>query len=788
MPNIARTAALGSALLLFSAAAVFDSPAFGSEPEGICDEQISVDLRRQAPADAFFMQLPRTGKVIAHWTDAQTGPGYGVSADGREFQRLGPASYTLRLRYADFDPLTDGQPHVPAALRADGDGLAPHGRDGQFDRERNEIFIVQFITQPLEEYRAEIRDLGATIYKFLAHHSYIVRMDAATRQAVQNLPYVRWVGEYHPAYRLEEHLLAGLTDETVTLADKRYRIQVFERGLSQKNIVAQRVRALGGVVELKIPDGFIIEATLSADELLEIAHSNEVMFIDRWGAPEPDMDLARIIGGANYVQSVGGYTGAGVRAEVKDGNIFANHVEFANNPPMIRTSLSGGQAHGTSTYGIVFSSGNNVAQSRGVLSGAQQGIFSSYNHVNNRYTHTAALLQAPYFGVFQSNSWGSPLTTQYNTFSAEMDDILFNFDITILQSQSNAGTQSSRPQAWAKNVVSVGGVRHYNTLNKSQHAWANGASIGPAADGRVKPDFTHFYDSVFTTRPSNSYTDSFSGTSAATPITAGYFGLFYEMWSDGLFGNPVDPDGTVFENRPRSTTAKAVLVNTASQYPFAGTSHDLTRMHQGWGMVDVQNLYDLRENIYIVDGTDVLSNLQSTVYEFNVPVGADAFRATMVYLDPSGTTSSNLHRINDLDLRVVSPSGVTYHGNVGLHTGVWSAPGGQPMGIDTVENVFVNNPEPGTWEVTVFAAEIVEDAYPLQDGLHAAYSLVVSGIDLTPVCLGDLTGSGAVDVSDLLLLLASWGPCGSCAADLDGSGVVDVSDLLILLGAWGPCS
>ncbi len=54
-------------------------------------------------------------------------------------------------------------------------------------------------------------------------------------------------------------------------------------------------------------------------------------------------------------------------------------------------------------------------------------------------------------------------------------------------------------------------------------------------------------------------------------------------------------------------------------------------------------------------------------------------------------------------------------------------------------------------------------------------------------CTGDLDGNGSVGVSDLLSLLASWGPCKDCPADFDGDGNVGVSDLLTLLANWGPC-
>lgn len=54
-------------------------------------------------------------------------------------------------------------------------------------------------------------------------------------------------------------------------------------------------------------------------------------------------------------------------------------------------------------------------------------------------------------------------------------------------------------------------------------------------------------------------------------------------------------------------------------------------------------------------------------------------------------------------------------------------------------------------------------------------------------CVGDLTGTGEVDIADLLQLLAAWGPCESCDEDLTGNGVVDVADMLELLSNWGAC-
>ena len=56
-----------------------------------------------------------------------------------------------------------------------------------------------------------------------------------------------------------------------------------------------------------------------------------------------------------------------------------------------------------------------------------------------------------------------------------------------------------------------------------------------------------------------------------------------------------------------------------------------------------------------------------------------------------------------------------------------------------------------------------------------------------PCLLADTSGNGAVDVPDLLTLLAAWGTEVVGPPDLSGNGVVDVPDLLALLALWGPC-
>lgn len=62
-----------------------------------------------------------------------------------------------------------------------------------------------------------------------------------------------------------------------------------------------------------------------------------------------------------------------------------------------------------------------------------------------------------------------------------------------------------------------------------------------------------------------------------------------------------------------------------------------------------------------------------------------------------------------------------------------------------------------------------------------------SGVCDPNPCEGDVDGSGSVDVTDLLAVIAAWGDCDGCSADTNDDGVVNVTDLLAIIAAWGPC-
>jgi serine protease AprX len=628
----------------------------------------------------------------------------------------------IRLKYRKFDP------KLSAAVLINQDVWAD---------QRDQLFITQFKSKISASDLAMISMMGASAEKYLPVNAYIIKASGPVAQAISLRSNVRWVGPFSSDYKMSQTILHSV--QSMVALVSRYDVVLTNR--NDRDRLVGKLEKIGATVVNRNAGSILIEANMTPSQLRQALQLPEILWVEASTNIEEDMDNARIQGGADFLESVArvpGYTGIGIRGHVMEG-IDPEHQDFAvtqYREKPIGIEDDSYTSHGHQTYGIVFGDGAGNIKARGMMPNAQ-GYFTAYNFVLNtpegnrevgsRYELVRRLVNEHQI-MFQTASWGYARTTEYNARSAEMDSMIFDHDIPITQSQSNAGNRDSRPQAWAKNIISVGAVYHHDNADPSDDSWDTwGASIGPATDGRIKPDLVAFYDDIETTGREGY--SQFGGTSGATPIVAGHLGLTLEMWTDGIFGNELnDPNGERFDNRPHFTTAKALMINTASQYDFAGETHMLTRVHQGWGFPNLETLYKLRDQIFVVNESDILMQGESKVYELTVAEGAPELKATMTFADPEGNVAAEQDRINDLSLKVTSPSGEVFWGNYGLLVGTHSLTGGQEDTRDTVENVFIKDPAVGTWTVEVIASEVNADIHVETSNLDADYALVVSGV------------------------------------------------------------
>lgn len=832
---------------------------------------------RHGGSDA--QELPDGTRPLGNWGDDNRD-----GANDLGFVCIGPIDYRIMLRYGEFNPVPVsgmdakgnplepevepwrvGEPPIPAGLSArdvpaydvDGDGVVdPTGYMGGGCH----LYIVQFWVEPTEECRLAIRSVAGTLYDYIADTTYIARLESpADAAALVAMPVVRHLSPLHPVFRADPAIIERLfnvdrppTDEPPT---RQYNLMTFDSGRDQKRALALDIESLGAVVNEMHAEGRRFSATLTKTQLGILLDRDELAWVDAWTAPEPADSNAKEVSGVNFLYTLFPvpFRGEGVCGEVMDNRINYDHeafqglirhegVPYPAMPLSVPCNLA--PSHGTNAFGVVFGTPplNCTGQPpldcsgfRGILPNAEGKIWASWYRLysggsascpntveTSREKHIEELvLQQD--AVFQSNSWGHGAgSIDYDSYSSELDDILFHWDLLVCQAQGNNGgtefPRRSAPEAWCKNVVSIGGVIHHDDSINTNDEWCPPlgyatqildascgamtvtnacASTGPASDGRIKPDLTHFFESVATSHfPSDAplttqYTCGFGGTSAATPITAGLFGLLFQMWHRGVF--PGYGNGySVFEDRPHMTTAKALMINGAYRYDM--TTTDLTRMRQGWGRGDVKRLWEDSGLMTIINETDKLSVVgQEAVYSLSVSPSNPAIplKATLVYADPAAVPMAAIHRVNDLNLIVVSPSGVLYRGNEGLDTGNWSPPAA-PNGIgdsrNTVENVFIATPEAGTWTVRVQLRVLAADGDPESPctppcvAYDADFALVISAFTgaaaTRPV---DWNEDGAVDTQDVLSFLDAFK---GGVADFDGDGDTSILDLYSFIDAF----
>ncbi len=676
----------------------------------------------------------RVGEVtVRRWTDAGA-PRAAMLRDGSAtWFELAQPNDLLMTVHGQFDPL-QGMPQYPGALNA------PAG---------SRLHLVQFQTQVLPEYRSALQRAGLEILHFLPANCLVVRADAAALDAARALPCVRWVGAMPNAWKLDAE-----TQAFALGAGEARELNLVLAAKKDRAALAGQVAQVGGKVTDLCDGSILIRATLTPAQLAQVMALDTFLWADPVTPVGYDMDNARVQGGGNYIETLGGYLGQGVRAEISE-YFDETHPDFAGR--YVLRGVNNVSSHGHCTAGCVAGAGVGNVAARGMMPLCTV-IEGGYTNAGSHYAQITGGPVAPVNSMQVTSSWGSVQTPSYTSVSANVDDALFDADFVRTQSMSNLGTTSCRPEAWPKNTISVGGLSHGNNANPADDVWTS-ASIGPAADGRMKPEICAYYDNVLTSdRPgaagyntaagtAGDYTPTFNGTSSATPIVSGHVGLIQQMFTDGLFGNPLPLPATAanrFANRSHASTVKALLTNTAAQYTFSGTAANLARTKQGWGFPSLSTLYDNRSKVVVLDEYDTLQVGQTRSYLVWIAPGTPEFRATMVYADPSNLALAAVHLINDANLKVTRVSdGTFWWGNNGLAAGNFSTSGGVANNRDNLEAVYLQSPAAGLYSIEVSALSIVQDGKVETPQIDLDFALVMH-----PVGGGYLTNGGlTVDLS-----------------------------------------
>ena len=477
---------------------------------------------------------------------------------------------------------------------------------------------------------------------------------------------------------------------------------------------------------------------LATTDLLTLALQPSVM----WLGPEPTFAIAndqarqhmRVSNVANgFTTSL---NGSGVIVAVADSGLDADHGDFGarvlSNSDVVGDGSTADRhsGHGTHVACTVLGDG-----SRGGYAGvAPQAelIFQAMENDNNGQFLSPSLNyilnQAYSQGArIHTNSWGSSQTSdqgKYTSSAEDIDDRTAAYDRThanqegllVLFAAGNdgPGTGTVGAPSTAKNTLTVG--NHQNRYSGAPDTMMSGSSRGPTDDGRIKPDIVAPGGYVRSCRAqeagdtgsatwSNQYYLEYTGTSMATPNAAGAAALVREY----LVEIALRPE-------PQGALIKALLILGAQDMGTRNIPND----DEGWGRVNLRDTLAPTggRGIWVDDRSLLSSTGQSKSYVFNVSASSSPFKVVLAWSDERGSRFSSTQLVNDLDLEVTSPDGITYLGNV--FSNGRSIQAGSRDTLNNVEVVLIDAAQQGIWEVKV------------KDTNHAGsrsqpYSIAVSG-------------------------------------------------------------
>jgi Subtilase family/Immune inhibitor A peptidase M6 len=643
------------------------------------------------------------------------------------------------------------------------------------------LHVIQLDGVPDEAARAALAAEGVDLLSPVPENAFVCHLESAKSSAIRALPFVRWLGEFRPAWRLDARLARRMTAEP----SARFGIKAVLRAGAPAGELVFAIRQFSGDVHRTTTKfGTFISGTADARRILALARSGTALWIEPASRMKLVDEIATKIvlgdepppGERAAVQQLG-FDGRGVTVAVADSGLDSGDASTMH--PDLRGRVDGffayggledasdEHSHGTHCAGIV--AGNATLGTTdeeghlwglGVAPGAHivaQRIFDGAGDYFPPASFETMTRDAVRSGAYVgSNSWGDDTQGRYDLSAAEFDALVRDADaltpgeqpyvLEFSAGNSGPGEQTIGSPAVAKNVIATGACQNdrFNLAlySEGREAMADFSSRGPAEDGRIKPDITapgtwiaslksQFASDANAWLPIDENYLYQGGTSQAGPHVSGACAVFVQWYRDTQGGSTPSP-----------ALVKASLINSAvdmatTEIPIdpqdpeggsqvVGDTGPVPNGDEGWGRVDLVGLVT-GERRY--EFTEQDSGLRTAgVFEKRVIVGADdPLKVTLAYTDVPGLPAAIPALVNDLDLEAVSPDGHVYRGNAFLdgETVPDTAEGDR---INNVEGLFISNPAAGEWILRVRGVRVVQDVHarsgvaPEQD-----FALVVSG-------------------------------------------------------------
>ncbi len=612
---------------------------------------------------------------------------------------------------------------LPAAARQEGErrgNIEIEAKEGlaiektSTKKSATELVIIQLSGPVREEWKEKLTDMGATLGDYIPDYAFLAKLaDEEQQEEIEQLSFVKKVVPFQPKAKLAPQLRSSL--------EKDKAVEVAVIGFDQNVDMVRTVSRLADDADmagLATPEDapHISIATMNEDAIGQVIESEDVIAIVPVPQNELHNDIAASIIHADELYSTG-YTGKGQIVGVADtgldtGKLSSMHPDFSGQVKSLYAlgrpdDASDRHGHGTHVAGALLGTGEaSDQQYKGMAPGARLVFHSIQDRSGNLVTDVETILQEAYAdgARIHSDSWGANDSGDYSLNSFLFDRFLWEHpDMTALIAAGNkglAGYQTIGSPATAKNAIAVGASESVRPSlgehsDNQDEVWEE-SSRGLTADGRLKPDIVAPGTSILSTRSSlapsknfdkrfNDYYAYMSGTSMATPILAGGVAQIRQY---------LDEQG---EKEPSGALLKAILLASADDL-----GEDMRL--QGFGRANLQEAIQTNYK----DVQDGLRTREKAEYAIKVTDSSKPLAITLAWTDYPASFAARRTLVNDLNLKVTTPSGERLNGN-----DFFEAPyDDQVDNLNNVEQVWIVEPEKGTYTVTVEGYNIPKGPQP----------------------------------------------------------------------------
>jgi len=491
----------------------------------------------------------------------------------------------------------------------------------------------------------------------------------------------------------------------------------------------QAVRAAGGRVRTALRSVNAAVVHLPEDRIAELAKQDAVLFVE---PPIPALTGLnaenRAVTTTDAVQAAPyNLSGAGVTAFVYDGGtVLSSHPDFAGRLTVIDSD--GVSDHSTHVAGTLAGDGaassgeqRGMAPAADILSAGFEFdpggtfLYTNPGDIEDDYTEAinsgADLSNNSIGSNVEPNGFNCAFQGDYGLTSSVIDSIVRGgltgspFRVVWAAGNERQGSDcnieglgdyaSVAPPSGAKNHISVGAI------NSNDESMTTFSSWGPTDDGRLIPTIAApgcqvgEDDGVTSAGSFSTYTVK-CGTSMAAPTVAGIAALLLEDYRANF---PELPDF-------RNAFLKALLAHTAEDLGNAGPDYQF-----GYGGVRAQAAVDQLRSANFSE--EVVAQGETYAAVAVVAPGDDELKITIAWDDAPGVPLAASALVNDLDLVVTSPSGQRFY--------PWTLDPQNPSAAaaqdaedhtNNIEQVHVQNPEPGGWNIEVVGTNVPEGPQP----------------------------------------------------------------------------